>query len=195
MKVFKLDEDALMVARAKDGSDQDLYNLWQKYQERLYRICWLRLKNELDSEMAMGEILEKFLNGLPRFKGKSSFKTYLYTIANNVIIDFLRKRRNNPKTVNIETITEIPAPLPEKSAQGGLPPEIVNQALRQLKPIFQTVLIYHYYENLSFKEIGKIIGKKETAVRKLAQRAREEFYRVYKSLERGEIDEAKRSDK
>ncbi len=178
MKVFKLDEDALLVARAKDGSDQDLYLLWQKYEERLYRICRLRLGNEFDSEMAMGKILEKFLVGFPKFKGKSSFKTYLYTIANNVIVDFLRKRSNDPKMVNIETIGDIPNHLPENS----LSAEIVNQTINRLKPIFQAVLIYHYYENLSFKEIGKILGKKEAAVRKLAQRAREEFYRLYKKF-------------
>ncbi|MEO0115495.1 MAG: RNA polymerase sigma factor [candidate division WOR-3 bacterium] len=182
MKVFKLDEDALLVARAKDGSEQDLYLLWQKYQERLYRICRLRLGNELDTEMALGKILEKFLVGFPKFKGRSSFKTYLYTIANNVIVDFLRKRRNDPKMVNIETIADIPAPLPENS----LSSELVRETISQLKPISQAVLIYRYYENLSFKEIGKILGKKEATVRKLAQRARQEFYRLFKKFRKEE---------
>lgn len=188
MKLFKLDEDALAVARAKDGSAQDLYFLWQKYQDRIYRLVRFRVGNELDAETVMGKILDNFLKGFAKFKGHSSFKTYLFTIVNNALTDFFKKEKNRPVMVNIDSVKGVAAPLPE--SEKDYQSDKVYLILGQLKPIYRDVLFYYYFENLPFKEIGRIMNKKEATVRKLAQRAREEFYQLYEKAERrNEVNE------
>lgn len=184
MRLFKPDEDALRVARAKDGSDQDLYYLWQKYYKRLFNLVKLNTSDDLFAEEVMGEILVRFIKKFKEFQSLSSFKTFLYAIAKNTIKEFLRKQKRNPIKFRLSMVNDnIPSPQDNEIADQT---EKVNQVLKRLKPKYRIILVYRYYEQLTIGNIAKIMDKSEGAIYKLIERARNEFSKIYKRKEVGD---------
>ncbi len=110
----------------------------------------------------------------PKDKGKSSFKTWLYTIGRNVAIDYLRKHSkhieisiddNNVNLISDEDVVESEYVKKEQKI-------IVHKALRKLSPEYQQVLWLIYFEELSNKEAAKVMKKSVRSIESLLYRAR-----------------------
>ncbi|MBO5320163.1 MAG: sigma-70 family RNA polymerase sigma factor [Ruminococcus sp.] len=109
----------------------------------------------------------------PKFKGKSSFKTWLCTIGRNIAIDYLRK---NSKHINV-SIDDAPELISEEDAVEAAyirkEQQIIgHKAMRKLKPEYQQVLWLIYFEELSNKETAKIIKKSVHSIESILYRAR-----------------------
>ncbi len=109
----------------------------------------------------------------PKDKGKSSFKTWLYTIGRNVAIDHLR-RRSKYKEVSIDGCPELDSE--EESLESAYIQEerkiILHHALRRLKPEYRQVLWLVYFEGFSNKEAAAVMKKSIHSVETLVYRAR-----------------------
>lgn len=106
----------------------------------------------------------------PRFRGDCSFKTFLYSIARNVALDYLRKNKN---TVPIEELAD----LEDKS---DLERDYIKQeqklalrgAMKKLKPEYERILWLTYFEELSNKEAAAVMKKSVHSIETLVYRAR-----------------------
>ncbi|MCQ2484280.1 MAG: RNA polymerase sigma factor [Clostridia bacterium] len=104
----------------------------------------------------------------PRFKGKSSFKTWLYRIGRNTAVDYLRHRRKADLISLDETI--------EYTASDYFREDrniILHKAIIRLKPEYSQVLWLTYFEGMSNDEVTAILGKSKNNTAVLLHRAKE----------------------
>jgi RNA polymerase sigma factor (sigma-70 family) len=89
-------EDRALVARAASGDRQALHELVQRHQAWIYNIAVRMLAHPQDAEDATQEILIKALTRLSSFEGRSRFRTWLYRIVVNHVLNMKRGRREQP---------------------------------------------------------------------------------------------------
>ena len=109
----------------------------------------------------------------PKYKGKSSFKTWLYAIGRNIAIDHLRKT-SKKSTVSFDEAPVITSDEEAVEAACIRKEEqiAVHRAMRRLKPEYQQVLWLVYFEGMSNKEAAKIMKKSVRSVESVLYRAR-----------------------
>ncbi len=110
----------------------------------------------------------------PKDKGKSSFKTWLYTIGRNAAIDYMRKKARK-KELPLELSHDISGDeLDLEKAYIREEQKItIHKALRSLKPEYRQILWLEYFEQLSMKDASRIMKKSVHAAEVLASRARQ----------------------
>ena len=122
----------------------------------------------------MEDTFMEFMIHRHSFRGESSLKTYLFRIARNKALNYLKKNKN---------MFEIPENLEDKKQ---LEEQILknetnktlHSAMKQLKEEYSIVLYLLYFEKLSYNEIGKIMKKSEKQIKNLAYRARNSLKEV-----------------
>ena len=112
-----------LVSRARAGDTAAFEQLMLDNQDRVYTLC-LRMTG--DREDALDLAQETFFNawrGLSSFQGNSSFSTWVYRLASNACIDFLRKRKRRQQGESPHSLDDEEAPLPEPADPRGSPEE------------------------------------------------------------------------
>ena len=130
-------------------------------------VCDISLAEELTEETFVKLVLKR-----PRFSGDSAFKTWLYTIARHVAIDFLRRRRQDVSTEECMELVDQQANLEREFLKQEQKIQL-HDAMKQLKPEYRHVLWLYYFADFSHKDIAKILGKSTHNVEMLASRARQ----------------------
>lgn len=164
----KKNEDTELVALAQKGSTNSFNKLVDKYHSRIYSLTYQMTSNREDAEDLTQEIFIKAFEALPRFKGRSSFYTWLYRIGINKTINY-RKKRNRNRPLSIDaldqdiTYDEVYAELDSKDSplrHIGLNELQVklNEAMQRLSLKHRTVVVMHDIEGIPHDEIAKIVG-------------------------------------
>ena len=96
-KKRKPDEDAELVARAREGDTQAFDELVRKHSKRLYGLVYNMTSNHEDTNDLLQDIFAKAYRSLKRFQGKSAFYTWIYSISVNMSLNFLKKRKRQRK--------------------------------------------------------------------------------------------------
>ena len=168
-----MDNGASSYRRFRNGDDSGLTDIIREYRDGLVFyinsiVCDVNLAEELaeDTFVLLG-------TKKPRDKGKSSFKTWLYTIGRNITLNYLKKasKRNE---VSIENCAELSSDEdnPERSYIKGERNLIIHRAMKNLKPEYRQVLWLIYFESFSNKETAVVMKKSVHNVETLVYRAR-----------------------
>lgn len=184
-EVLDLQSDAELVKAAREG-DMDAYDqLVQRYQERVYATVYHMTSNHEDANDLAQETFIKAYAALKSFKGDSSFYTWVYRIAVNKTINFLKQRKNkmslslNDLDFNIENDPELVALVSDKTPrrdvalvelQGKL-----NDALQRLSDVHRMVVTLHDVQGLSHEEIAQIMDCNVGTVRSRLFYARQQL--------------------
>lgn len=147
----------------KKKSEPDVSRILQLYGDMLYRTAYLLLGNPHDVQDVLQEVLLRYMEKAPVFLSQNHEKAWFLRVASNCCKDCLRFRKRH-SYIELEPLQEL-LPAPENRQ--------FMQELYALPTKYKTVLILFYFEGYSAKEIGKIIGLSESAVKKRLQRARE----------------------
>jgi len=171
--------DAEIIALYKRGECEAFRFLVEKYTSSIYNFTARRAGTENASDLTQ-EVFIKAWKKITAFNiAKASFKTWLFTIARNTTYDFLRRKKiptfteasNDQETETfIETIPDENI-LPDEVMQKLQDTENLNKLLDQLPINYKTVLVLHYQEELTFDEIGKVLGKPLNTVKSYHHRA------------------------
>ena len=147
----------------------------------MYTLC-LRMTG--DREDALDLAQETFLNawrGLSSFQGNSSFSTWVYRLASNACIDFLRKRKRRQQGEAPLSLDDEEAPLPQPADPRGTPEDelerrelrrAVERGLQALPEHHRQVLIMRELSGLSYQEIGAVLNLDLGTVKSRIARAR-----------------------
>ena len=162
-----VDEDAL-VRRARRGDLAAYDELVKRYQERIYATIYHMTSNHEDANDLAQESFIKAFRVLKSFKGGSSFYTWLYRIAVNKTINFLKQRKNrthmslNDLDFNAEHDPDLMALISDKTPRrdAGLTElqEKLNAALLKLSEPHRLVVVLHDVQGLSHEEIAQVAG-------------------------------------
>jgi RNA polymerase sigma factor RpoE len=170
-------------AQAQDGSAYD--ELIRRYQQRIYATVYHMTSNHEDANDLTQEAFIKGYRALKGFKGDSSFYTWIYRIAVNKTINFLKQRKNrwhmslNDVDNNAEHDPDIVALVSEHTPRRDLNlselQEKLNGALQKLSEHHRMVVTLHDIQGVSHEEIGKIMNCNVGTVRSRLFYARQQL--------------------
>jgi RNA polymerase sigma-70 factor (ECF subfamily) len=172
-----MDEDQILIQKYLDGDQLCLKMLIDKYTSSIYNFI-SRFVGDLYIDDVVQEVFIKVWKKLESFdKNKAQFKTWLFVIARNTTTDYLRKKKMilfsslDKEEENFGESIEDEIILPDEVLQKLQDKEMLDKVLNELKDEYKTVLVLHYQEDMSFKEIGEVLGKPLNTVKSYHQRA------------------------
>ncbi len=164
----KARRDYLLLRDALDNGNQQAYaELLKLYREPVYFMLLKMMNNPDDAEDLTMEAFGKAFSNLEKYSPEYAFSTWLFRIAANNCIDYLRKKNNMPKCVD-EDLFAMEVKLSD--INGGLPPtpeeEIIEkqkivtlrQAVDQLRPKYRELVELRFFQELSYEEIAIKLG-------------------------------------
>lgn len=172
-----MDEDQILIQKYLDGDQIGLKMLIDKHTSSVYNFI-SRFVKDTQREDIVQEVFIKVWKKLESFdKDKAQFKTWLFVIARNTTTDYLRKKKMilfsslDKEEENFGESIEDEIILPDEVLQKLQDKEMLDKVLNELKDEYKTVLVLHYQEDMSFKEIGEVLGKPLNTVKSYHQRA------------------------
>lgn len=163
-----------------DGDKNAYRQIIEKYRHMVFRVCMGFIhEKELANDLTQEIFLNAFIK-LESFRGKSAFSTWLYRIAVNANLNYLRKikkrhifPKNQWEKNNIEnTIGEEEVSPPDRKIIDEQTAKEVHKAIDSLPERQRIAFVLSNYDDLSQKEIAETIGITEGAVEQLLQRAK-----------------------
>ena len=179
------ESEADLVRGARRGDLQAYDQLVKRYQERIYATIYHMTSNHEDANDLAQESFIKAFQALKSFKGGSSFYTWLYRIAVNKTINFLKQRKNrlhmslNDIDFNAEHDPDVMALISEQTPRraAGLTElqEKLNAALMKLSEPHRLVVVMHDVQGLSHEEIAEAMDCNVGTVRSRLFYARQQL--------------------
>jgi RNA polymerase sigma-70 factor (ECF subfamily) len=159
----------ILVEKAIEGNVEAFGELYGIFLDRIYRYVFYQVRDKMTAEDITEEVFVKAWNAISSCKGKEkTFSAWLYRIAHNRIIDIFR-RREKEQPIEMDTVAET------SRAELQLETEIDHRELLdcigELPSNQKQVIILKYIEGLDNREIERIVGKKQGAIRILQMRA------------------------
>jgi RNA polymerase sigma-70 factor (ECF subfamily) len=160
-------DEAVLVKRAKQGDLSAYDDLVRRYQERIYATVYHMTSNHEDANDLAQDAFIKAFHALKSFKGGSSFYTWVYRIAVNKTINFLKQRKNRSLMslddidFNAEHDPDLVALVSEKTPRREINlselQEKLNEAMQKLSEPHRLVVTLHDVQGLSHDEIAEIM--------------------------------------
>ena len=160
-------DEGVLVKRARQGDLAAYDDLVRRYQERIYSTIYHMTANHEDANDLAQEAFIKAYQALKSFKGGSSFYTWVYRIAVNKTINFLKQRKNRSHLslddldLNAEHDPDLVALISEKTPRREINltelQEKLNEAMQKLSEPHRLVVTLHDVQGLSHEEIAEIM--------------------------------------
>lgn len=178
-------EETVLVRRAQQGDLSAYDDLVRRYQDRIYATIYHMTSNHEDATDLAQEAFIKAFHAIQSFKGGSSFYTWVYRIAVNKTINFLKQRKNksqmslNDLDLNAEHDPDLVALISEKTPRREVNltelQEKLNEAMQRLSESHRLVVTLHDVQGLSHEEIAKIMDCNTGTVRSRLFYARQQL--------------------
>lgn len=176
--------DEELVERARSGNAEAFRELVRAFTPRVFAVARNLVNNPGDAEDVTQEVFFKVYAKLDSFREDAAFSTWLYRVTLNAAADF-RKRRRHEKAVSLDEATWLPLVAPGDGPSDGLGRADlraeVRRAMARLPEKFRSILVLRELEELSYQEIGQILGMNKGTVESRLFRARA---RLREELER-----------
>lgn len=154
--------------------------LYKRYSVKIYRKCLTFVKNSLLAEDLTHDIFIKILLNLSKFKHKSKFSTWIYSITYNYCIDFLRKdKKNKFSTLSEHDSIQLAAEDSHDSELKEIESARLLYLLDQVNTDEKMILIMKYQDGLSIKDIQTIFDVSESAIKMRIKRAKDKMRKLY----------------
>jgi RNA polymerase sigma-70 factor (ECF subfamily) len=165
-------DDAALVASAKAGGQSAYRALVERHCRNVFRLAFRMTQNEQDAEDVVQETFLRAYRNIDSFRVDSGFGTWLYRIAANCSLDFVRARERRrtgpmPETGDFRT----PHPGPERLAFSGELRGRIAAALAELTPMERAAFSMRHFDGLSIDEISRSLGPSSGAVKNSIFRA------------------------
>jgi RNA polymerase sigma-70 factor, ECF subfamily len=158
----KAKDDLLLVQQAIKGEEKAFASLMNRYRDSIYYMLLKMVNNPADAEDLTIEAFGKAFRNLDLYTPKFAFSTWLFKIATNNCVDFIRKRQGSPSPFdnlfdNLENVTvniQSDLPDPEETLINVQKIAELKNVVNQLKPRYKTLIELRYYKEYSYEEIS-----------------------------------------
>jgi RNA polymerase sigma-70 factor (ECF subfamily) len=179
-------EDVDLVKASQGGSLAAFDELIQRYQQRVYATVYHMTSNHEDADDLTQESFIKAFKALKRFKGESSFYTWVYRIAVNRTINFLKQRKRksyhmslNDMDLQVEKHADLLMFISDKTPRRDVRlnelQEKMNEAMQKLSENHRLTVTLHDVQGMPYEEIGKIMDCNTGTVRSRLFYARQQL--------------------
>ena len=173
--------DEYYVQQVLEGKIQVYSVLIDRYKHMVFTLAKRMLKNTEDAEEVAQDAFLKAYKGLSNFKGEAKFSTWLYRIAYHRSLDYLKSNQRQIDTTDLPhedvgsfTVLEEGFDALERKERA----QQIKEAIETLSGDDSLLLILHYYQELSIKEIAQVVDKTEGAVKVNLHRSRKRLARI-----------------
>ena len=180
-------QDFLLVQQAKAGNQHAYAQLLGRYWDSIYFMLLKMVHNKDDAEDLTIEAFGKAFKNLNLYEPDFAFSTWLFKIANNNAIDFIRKQKglavpidsptNDPED---ESTLQLPSDLPDPEEEliRKQKASLLKSVVEQLKPRYSRLVKLRYYKEYSYEEIAKELNLPLGTVKAQLFRAKELLYNI-----------------
>ncbi|MFH0803783.1 MAG: sigma-70 family RNA polymerase sigma factor [Candidatus Tagabacteria bacterium] len=163
----------------KKGDEKSLEILIQRHLKPVYGFAYRYVGNAQEAEDITQDVFVKVWKNLKKFDGQKSFKAWIFTIAQNTSLDFLKKKKamqfsdlenESGENALVEKFIDS-SPLPDEFLEQKGIREIFIKAAGKLFPKYRRVLFLRHEENLTFREIAETLGEPLNTVKSRHRRA------------------------
>lgn len=159
------DPDIAAVEAVLDGDDEAFEQLVLRYQKPILGLILRMCGDPGEAPDIAQKVFLKTYSKLRTFKRRSSFKTWLYSIAMNLCRNELRRRKRWGYTQQIEDTDPGVEPEAEDGLIGDEHKRLLAEGVELLPPMQKAVLVLRIYQELSFQEIGGTLGITENSAK------------------------------
>lgn len=186
-----------IIEKVRGGDVNAFEELVLRYEGTVYSLALRMVSNREDAADMTQEAFIKAYNSLPSFRGDSKFSSWLYRIASNVCLDFLRSKSRRPQSSltlggddDEDVQLEIPDPAagPEEQLIKKLSMQSLSEGLKLLPDNQRQILAMRELGGMSYAEIGAALSLEEGTVKSRIFRARKKLCAFL--LESGNIPES-----
>ena len=158
----KARNDLLLVELARGGNEKAFSGLLNRYRDTIYFMLLKMVNNTSDAEDLTIEAFGKAFRNLDSFTPDFAFSTWLFKIATNNCIDFIRKKQVSPSSLNHfqddpESLTiniQSDLPDPEEALINDQKIAVLRDIVKQLKPRYRNLIELRYFKEYSYEEIA-----------------------------------------
>ena len=184
--------DYALILRATEDSDQKAYaELMERYRDSIFHLCRKMVFNDDDADDLTIETFGKAFQRLKQYTPAFAFSTWLFKIASNHCIDFIRKKRINALSLdrglateeggNIQFTIKDDAPDPIETLEKKQRVEKMRLVVSELKPRYRKLVELRYFEEYSYDEIALELDLPLGTVKAQLYRARDILTSVMES--------------
>lgn len=188
----KARQDYALVLAALDDDEEAFAKLLARYKDTIYFMLLKMVNNRNDAEDLTLEAFGKAFKSLHQYSPHYAFSTWLFKIASNNCIDFLRKKRGilisiengNDSQENEQHIRlKSKDPDPEEKLIRKQKAILLRKVVRKLKPRYQVLVDLRYFKEYSYEEIAKELNLPLGTVKAQLFRAREMLFKMIETTE------------
>jgi RNA polymerase sigma-70 factor (ECF subfamily) len=183
----KAKNDLLLVEEAKKGNEKAFANLMNRYRDSIYFMLLKMVKNPSDAEDLTIEAFGKAFRNIESYTPRFAFSTWLFMIATNNCIDFIRRKKASPTPLDqlqdgIDSLTiniQSDMPDPEEALINDQKIAILRKIVNQLKSPYKEIIELRYYKEYSYEEISAELNIPIGTVKAQLYRAKTLLYNIF----------------
>jgi RNA polymerase sigma-70 factor, ECF subfamily len=180
LRIENAPDDPVLIANAQSGDRVALDRLLRAHYDRLFAVCRRMAGNDADAADATQEALLAIVRGLPRFDGRSSFRTWSYRVAVNACLDELRRRKRRP-AVGLPDLERLDRPDYGVSPDDVADRLMLDAALAALPDDYRAAVVLRDVADLDYAEIAEVLQIPAGTVRSRIARGRLALARTVES--------------
>lgn len=176
--------DNLLMEDVRGGKVEKLAILFERHHVALFNYFLRLTGNRPVSEDLVQEVFTRILKYRTTYRGEDRFAVWMYKIARNAHVDFLRRQK---ETVPLEDQFEDAQSadlIPEERVERQQEAALISRALKKLSPKKQEVILLSRFQNLKYREIAELMECPVGTVKGMVHRAVQELGDIYKQLSR-----------
>ncbi len=185
----KAQHDFMLVQKAREGDQKAYAELLGRYRDAIYFMLLKMVNNPSDAEDLTIEAFGKAFKNIGQYTPNFAFSTWLFKIATNNCIDFIRKKRaatisldqsnDDPDTTTVTIQSDTPDP--EAHMINSQKVKLLREVVNKLKPRYRTLVELRYFKEYSYEEISQELELPIGTVKAQLFRARELLFNILKS--------------
>jgi RNA polymerase sigma factor (sigma-70 family) len=183
----KARNDLLLVNEAKKGNEKAFASLMNRYRDSMYYMLLKMVNNPSDAEDLTIEAFGKAFRNIDSYTPRFAFSTWLFMIATNNCIDFIRKKKLSPPQANhgqetMDSLTvniQSDLPDPEEALINDQKIATLRKIVTQLKSPYKEIIELRYYKEYSYEEISSELKIPIGTVKAQLYRAKTLLYNIF----------------